>query len=262
MRALLYLQFLAAAITALHYDPAFLGYNLNENQSATDVLDYWGAWTGHTYQPSPSNWRFPIYTLFLDRLVDGDPTNNDINGTVFETDSSSNQYRFGGDLRGLDATLDYIQGMGVRGIYIAGTPFMNLPWKLDGYSPVDLSLLDQHFGDLNTWRTTIDNIHARDMYVIMDNTIGTMADFIGFEGALNISAPILATEYDATWKGDRRYFDFTFDNDYLEECQYPTFYNATGQPLLKGSDNLFDELAGCYNSEFDQVMLLSTMMLP
>ena len=57
-----------------------------KNQSATEVSDYAGAWTDHTYFPSPSNWRIPFYTLFLDKFVNGDPTNDDINGTMFEHD--------------------------------------------------------------------------------------------------------------------------------------------------------------------------------
>jgi len=106
--------FMAAVVLALKYEPEFVGYNLNENKSAEDVLDYWGEWLDHTYHPSPSNWRFPFYTLFLDRFVDGDPVNNDINGTLFETDPMFNQFRFGGDLKGLEDTLDYIQGMGIK----------------------------------------------------------------------------------------------------------------------------------------------------
>lgn len=50
---------------------------------------------------------------------------------------------------------------------------MNLPWGYDGYSPVDTTLLDMHHGTLSDWRRTIKEIHDRDMYVIMDNTLAT-----------------------------------------------------------------------------------------
>lgn len=106
--------FTACLVSSLKYDPQFAGYNLNENQTAKDVLDYSGDWPNHTYTPSPSNWRFPFYSLFLDRFVNGDPSNDDINGTLFETDPMTNQLRFGGDLKGLEDTLDYIQGMGIK----------------------------------------------------------------------------------------------------------------------------------------------------
>jgi alpha-1,3-glucan synthase len=82
----LFLSLFIALSSALRFEQQFVGYNLNQNQTAVDVSDYYGTWVNHTYQPSPSNWRFPFYTLFLDKYANGDPTNDDINGTVFEHD--------------------------------------------------------------------------------------------------------------------------------------------------------------------------------
>lgn len=115
-------------VSALRYDPTYSEYNLNQNKTATNPLDYWGQWDNHAYHPSPQNWRFPFYTIMLDRFVNGDPTNDNINGTAYEHDSNSNQMRHGGDIQGLVDTLDYLQGMGVIGLYVAGSPFKNQPW--------------------------------------------------------------------------------------------------------------------------------------
>lgn len=137
MAAATFLTLLASVATivqGLRYHEDFVDYNLNTNKEATNPLDYSASRPGHTYQKSPENWRFPFYTIFLDRLADGDPTNNDINGTVYEQDITSNQLRHGGDIQGLVDSLDYIQGMGMKGIYIAGSPFINLPWGVDSYS--------------------------------------------------------------------------------------------------------------------------------
>ena len=49
-----------------------------------------------------------------DRWVNGDPHNDNINGTAFERDTSSTQLRYGGDIAGLADSLDYIQGMGIK----------------------------------------------------------------------------------------------------------------------------------------------------
>lgn len=114
MRYLLACFLTATLVTCLKFDPEQVGFNLNENKTATNPLDYWGEWQNHAYHESPSNWRFPFYTLFLDRFVNGDPSNDDINGTVFEHDILNNQLRHGGDLAGLVDTLDYIQGMGIK----------------------------------------------------------------------------------------------------------------------------------------------------
>lgn len=104
------------AVTAIcwPYDESLTSFNLNENKRATNPAEYWGEWPNHTYFPSPENWRFPIYTLFLDRFVNGDPTNDNSNDTLFEHDLNSNQMRHGGDVVGLVDTLDYLQGMGIK----------------------------------------------------------------------------------------------------------------------------------------------------
>lgn len=105
---------LASTGLSLRYDPAEVDYNLNTNKDAINPLDYSGEWEGHEFNPSPKNWRFPFYTFFLDRFVNGDPSNDDANGTVYEHDTNNNQYRHGGDLKGLVDTLDYLQGMGIK----------------------------------------------------------------------------------------------------------------------------------------------------
>ena len=46
--------------------------------------------------------------------MNGDPNNDNSNGTDFEHDIRSNQMRHGGDVQGLLDSLDYLQGMGIR----------------------------------------------------------------------------------------------------------------------------------------------------
>lgn len=50
---------------------------------------------------------------------------------------------------------------------------MNQPWGADGYSALDTTLIDQHYGDIQLWRKAITEIHNRGMYVLFDNTIAT-----------------------------------------------------------------------------------------
>jgi hypothetical protein len=108
------LAILATQVLSLRYDPREEAYNLNTNEHALHPLDYTGQWENHTFYPSPDNWRFPFYTLFLDRFVNGDPSNDNANGTIFEQDVMETQFRHGGDLAGLVDSLDYIQGMGIK----------------------------------------------------------------------------------------------------------------------------------------------------
>ncbi len=116
----------ASLVQGLRYDPAFTDYNLNQNQQATNPLDYSASRPGFTYTKSPDNWRFPVYTLFLDRFANGDPTNDNANNTIFEQDLTSNQLRHGGDLQGLIDSLDYIQGMGMKVGYAARAQTLKL----------------------------------------------------------------------------------------------------------------------------------------
>ncbi|PYH55725.1 alpha-1,3-glucan synthase [Aspergillus niger CBS 101883] len=233
------------------YNASLADYNLNQNKTATNPADYWGQWPNHTgdYFPSPDNWRFPFYTLMLDRFVNGDPTNDNYNNSVWEHDIWSTQMRHGGDVAGLVDTLDYLQGMGIKGIYLAGTVLMNQPWGYDGYSALDTTLLDGHYGNLAQWRHAITEIHKRGMYVIFDNTLATMGDLIGFEGYLNTSAPFTVDEHKVEWKTARRYVDFDFGNSYNETCDYPRFWYENGYPVQK---TVTDSLVGCYDSDFDQ----------
>lgn len=138
--------------------------------------------------------------------------------------------------------------MGVRTLYIAGSPFINTAWGSDGYSPLDLTLLDHHHGTIETWRAVIADIHSRGMYVMLDNTFATMGDLIGFQGYLNSSTPFAAKEHDVIWKSDRRYHDFIQDDTYLDECSYPRFWGDDGNPVT----NTSHLLVGCRDSEFDQ----------
>ncbi|KAL3470643.1 hypothetical protein BJX99DRAFT_264045 [Aspergillus californicus] len=244
------LALFAITVAGWPYEESLVDYNLNANKNAASPAEYTAPdWDNHTYTPSPSNWRFPFYTLFLDRFVNGDPANDNINGTLFEHDLNSNQMRHGGDAQGLVDTLDYLHGMGIKGIYLAGTILMNQPWGADGYSIMDTTLLDQHFGTIQTWRNAISEIHRRGMYVLFDNTIATMGDLIGFEGYLNVTTPFSLNEHKAIWKTDRHYVDFDIGNTYNETCEYPRFWNETGYPVNK---DVRDELEGCYNSDFDQ----------
>ncbi|EKG16141.1 Glycosyl transferase family 1 [Macrophomina phaseolina MS6] len=233
---------------ALPYIEEYADWNLNTKEGETDPTKYWGEWENHEFHPSPDNWRFPFYTLFLDRFVNGDPTNDNINGTLFEVDISSNQLRYGGDIEGLLDTLDYIQGMGIKGLYIAGSPFMNLPWGADAYSPTDLTLLDWHFGNITIWRKAITEIHDRGMYVILDNTMSTMSDLIGFDGYLNSTAPFKWDEHTAIYKTSRRYWDFDVTNEQTDDCDWPKFWSKDA--TMVGS-NVTDNFKSCKKSEFD-----------
>ena len=76
-----------------------------------------------------------------DRYVDGDPTNNDINGSAWEHELFGTELGAGGDIQGVVDSLDYLHGLGIRGIYVAGSALITLPWV----SPPCRSYTLKHF---------------------------------------------------------------------------------------------------------------------
>jgi alpha-1,3-glucan synthase len=87
--------------------------------------------------------------------------------------------------------------------------------------------------------------------VMVDNTVSTMGDLIGFEGFLNSSVPFSTKEHEVLYRDpSRQYSDFKIGNNYNTSCAYPRFWLETG--FLVGSD-VTDQLTGCYDSDFDQV---------
>lgn len=130
--AFIALSHIAHLAFASPYRDELADYNININKDAQSPLEYKAERPNSTYTPSPENWRsLPVYTILMDKFADGDPSNNDFFGTMFENDWRETQLRYGGDLRGLEARLDYLQGMGIKVIFISGTPFLNLPWQAD-----------------------------------------------------------------------------------------------------------------------------------
>ena len=61
----------------------------------------------------------------------------------------------------------------LQALYLTGSPFINMPWAGDGYGPLDFTLLDHHHGVIQDWRDLVEDVHSRDMYVILDNTLAT-----------------------------------------------------------------------------------------
>jgi len=139
----------------------------------------------------------------------------------------------------------------MQAFYLVGSPFLNRPWSGDGFGPLDFTLLDRHHGAIEDWRNLITEIHRRNMYVVFDNTMATMGDLIAFDGYVNATTPFSWQEYDYLWKTETRYHDFQPGNDRNASCQYPRIWGQDGFPL---THDILDQMHGCKDSEFDQVM--------
>ncbi|KAJ3350440.1 Cell wall alpha-1,3-glucan synthase ags1 [Entophlyctis luteolus] len=241
---------LLPACAAAPYSASLLDRNLNMNVQAADAAQYSAVWSGHSYTPSPANWRaLPIYVVFIDRFSDGDPSNNNLANSSSDrspSDVFEVNYRHGGDFRGLASKLDYLYALGIRTILMAGTPFLSDAWH--GYNPLDFSLLEEHLGLLADFREMINAIHSRGMYFMVDVTLTTLANNLVFEGYPAASAPFNINGYRATYRTSFQYNDFYINNTWNPDCEFPIVWGKNGyREIIAPPDE-----PGCYDSDFNQ----------
>lgn len=126
-----------------------------------------------------------------------------------------------------------------------------MPWSSDGFGALDFTLLDHHHGQIQDWRNLIDEMHRRGMYVVLDNTLGTMGDLLQWVGKENETAPFKWDEYDVRYKSSRQYHDFSISNDRNATCTYPRMWGVDGYPFHNQS--VLEKMQfPCKDSEFDQ----------
>lgn len=133
-----------------------------------------------------------IYFVLPDRFENGDAT-NDRGGAqgdrlVTGYDPTDPGFYHGGDLKGLTARLDYIQGLGATALWIApvfrnkavqGSPGQESA-AYHGYWITDFTRVDPHLGSNADFRALVDAAHARGMKVYLDIVINHTADVIQY----------------------------------------------------------------------------------
>ncbi|WP_106769246.1 pullulanase [Paenibacillus faecalis] len=113
-----------------------------------------------------------IYFVLTDRFMDGDPSNN------ADADKSHLEAYHGGDFRGLIDKLDYIEDLGVNTLWITpivdnidfnqGASFNGKQYGYHGYWAKDFTKIDEHLGDLDTFKELIDKAHDRGIKIMVD----------------------------------------------------------------------------------------------
>lgn len=133
-----------------------------------------------------------VYFVLPDRFENGDPRNDKggLKGDRLVTgfDPTSKGFYHGGDLKGLIARLDYIQGLGATALWV-GPVFKNKPVQgpkgeeiagYHGYWITDFTQVDPHFGTNADFKALVDAAHARGMKVYMDIIANHTADVIQY----------------------------------------------------------------------------------
>ena len=80
---------------------------------------------------------------------------------------------FGGDLQGIIDHLDYLQDLGITGLYLC--PIFESPSN-HKYNTTDYLEIDRHFGDKETFRQLVEQAHLHGMKVMLDAVFNHMGD--------------------------------------------------------------------------------------
>lgn len=166
------------------------------------------------------------YQIFPDRFCNGDPSNDPENVVLWrEHGSVTNEECFGGDLAGITDKLDYLQNLGINGLYL--TPINEAPSN-HKYDTTDYTKIDPRFGDEETFKHLVKEAHKRGIRVMLD-------------GVFNHSGYYFAPWQDVLAKGpESEYYDWFMINEWpfdkngqaAKKKQYYTFAFFDSMPKI------------------------------
>lgn len=112
-----------------------------------------------------------MYLIMPDRFADADSTNDSIAGFKDPDDRTLPRAYHGGDLRGIEQHLDYLQTMGITTLWT--TPLYSNTANQSrstyhGYSATDMYAVDPHFGNLADLQHLARAAHVRGMKLVLD----------------------------------------------------------------------------------------------
>lgn len=115
------------------------------------------------------------YQIFPERFYNGDVSNDPENALAWGSEKPTRENFFGGDLQGIIDKLDYLEELGINGLYLC--PIFTSPSN-HKYDTVDYYEIDPHFGDKRIFRELVEKAHERGMRVMLDavfNHLGASA---------------------------------------------------------------------------------------
>ncbi len=122
-----------------------------------------------------------FYQIFLDRFYNGDPTNDPKNVAEW-TDKPTRDNFFGGDLEGIIEKLDYLEDLGINALYL--NPIFKAPSN-HKYDTEDYFQIDPQFGNKDTLKKLVRELHKRGMRIILDGVFNHCGEkFFAFQDVL------------------------------------------------------------------------------
>jgi glycosidase len=111
-----------------------------------------------------------IYLIMPDRFSNGDASNDRIAGLKDQSLDRSDYFkRHGGDFKGIQNHLDYLQQLGVTTLWLNPVLLNDMPERTEhGYAFTDHYTIDPRLGGANGYHALIDSLHKRGMKIIQD----------------------------------------------------------------------------------------------
>ena len=105
------------------------------------------------------------YQIFPERFANGNPDNDPEGVIPWGSEEPAVDNFFGGDFEGIIEHLDYLENLGINGIYF--TPIFHA-YSNHKYDTIDYRSIDPQFGTKETLKTLITECHKRNIRVMLD----------------------------------------------------------------------------------------------
>lgn len=214
-------------------------------------MSWWIGWVVLVLGCSPpsSDWRDEvIYFAMIDRLANGNPTNDDQGQNEWDPQRESHYH--GGDLEGVLSVLDGIEALGATGVWLT-PPVHNQWWNPEraytgyhGYWASDFEAVDAHYGTLEDWKALSDELHRRGMRLIQDVVVNHTGDWALWTD----SGRVVRDRPHAQWLQPEsgNYHEFGRISDYSDAHQVLTHELAGLDDLRTESDSVRARLRAIY----------------
>lgn len=113
------------------------------------------------------------YQIFPERFANGDKTNDPAGTLPWGSKDPDRQDFFGGDLKGVIDHLDYLEELGINGIYFCPIFKATSNHK---YDTIDYLEIDPDFGDAATFKQLVTECHQRGIKIMLDAVFNHMGD--------------------------------------------------------------------------------------
>ncbi|MEN0002592.1 MAG: glycoside hydrolase family 13 protein [Bacteroidota bacterium] len=110
-----------------------------------------------------------MYLITPDRFVNGDPSNDEVAGMLEGKNRAFHGGRHGGDIAGIDQSLEYLKDMGFTAIWLNPVLENDQPaWSYHGYATTDYYQVDARYGTNEEYINLIKRAKSMGIGMIMD----------------------------------------------------------------------------------------------